>query len=181
MKTCRYPWAVDQETIRLIVVACGAVTAGLAGALIAGAFNSQNTLATIQAARDVAEAQQEADRDLEQSRWLRDRKVEVYAECLEKARELDLAISAVAAGIESDTARVATLSRSLSAGHLHLYASDEVKEAVSGVRQAFPPALQGLMASLKGEGKEQFEAASQELIRAIQDCEVTVREDLITL
>jgi hypothetical protein len=70
---------MEGETIRLVVEACGAIIAGLAGALIAGAFNSENTQATIAAAREASDAQREHDRNLEHDRWLRNRRVEIYS------------------------------------------------------------------------------------------------------
>lgn len=44
---------MDQETIRLLVTAVGAVTAGLGGALIAGGFNHKNTVDTITATKEL--------------------------------------------------------------------------------------------------------------------------------
>jgi hypothetical protein len=83
---------MDGETIRLIVVACGAIAAGLAGALIAGAFSSQNTQATISAAREAAEAQRANEREMEQARWVRDKKLEVYTQLLDRTHEVSDAL-----------------------------------------------------------------------------------------
>ncbi|MDN4611460.1 hypothetical protein [Arthrobacter burdickii] len=92
---------MDGETIRLIVVACGAIIAGLGGALIAGAFNSGNTQATIEAARAAAAEQREADRELEHAQWLRDRKIDVYMAYIRKLHSVEIAIAAMKDGIEN--------------------------------------------------------------------------------
>lgn len=84
---------MDQETIRLLVTAVGAVIAGLGGALIAGAFNRKNTVDTIAAAKMTADAQREHERKLEHSQWLRDRKVDVYSRFLEEVHDLHIAMA----------------------------------------------------------------------------------------
>lgn len=93
---------MDGETIRLIVVALGAITAGLLGALIAGAFNSRNTLATIEAARMAAESQREADRESEHSRWLRDRKVELYTDLVGAVYTVRNALGEIKVGVRKE-------------------------------------------------------------------------------
>jgi hypothetical protein len=97
---------MDGETTRLIVVALGAITAGFGGASIAGAYNSRNTLATIEAARVAAETQRDADREMEHDRWLRDRKVQLYTEYVELAHNIRDSLGEVKVGAVTDVKHI---------------------------------------------------------------------------
>lgn len=104
---------MDGETIRLIVVALGAVIAALLAQIVAGAFNSQNTLATIEAARVAVEAQREADRDMEHGRWLRDRKVELYTGYVDLAHNIRDSLGEVKVGAKTDVKPIFEMVRQL--------------------------------------------------------------------
>lgn len=95
---------MDQETIRLIVVGLSAIAGGIIGQLIAGAFNSQNTLVTIEAAREAAGAQWEKDQELEHARWLRDKKVDAYSTFIRKIHAMALEMAEVYYRMDGDPA-----------------------------------------------------------------------------
>ncbi|MDQ0672959.1 hypothetical protein QFZ36_000520 [Pseudarthrobacter siccitolerans] len=171
---------MDGETIRLIVVACGAITAGLGGALIAGAFNSQNTAATIAAAREEAEAQREHERRLEHAQWLRDRKVDVYSKFLEEAHDLHLAMVNLYLGSRKDLdetlARASVVSvmqfRVLSPGPVWLAALrvalsiSTLKDALVSIKQRTAP------------DTAFYDKASKELLEHIMHLEKLCSTDL---
>jgi hypothetical protein len=124
---------MDGETIRLIVVACGAIAAGLGGALIAGAFNSRNTVATIEAARVAAHEQREADSEAAQIRWLRDRKVVAYATFLAQVKEMDLLYSDMRTSPASDISRLPEIAADLTKDELMLIAPERIRNAIGVV------------------------------------------------
>lgn len=171
---------MDGETIRLIVVACGAITAGLGGALIAGAFNSQNAAATIAAAREAAAAQREADREMEHDRWLRDRKVEVYSRFLEEVHELQLSIAEIQVGFSKDTAAVVKKARGLSSLNLRVLAPRLVVEAAQDVIESIRVMMTSLISIKDGSApnKDGYYAATEDFQEMVTLLELRISEDL---
>lgn len=171
---------MDGETIRLIVVACGAIVAGISGALIAGAFSSENTQTTIAAARDAAQAQLDAERDLEHDRWLRDRKVEVYSKFLEEVHELELSIAEVEVGFSKDTAALVQKARDLSLLNLRVLAPRLVVEAAQDVIKTIR-AMMTEMISIKDRSapnKEGYYAARNDFQDKVTLLELRISKDL---
>lgn len=171
---------MDGETIRLIVVACGAVLAGLSGALIAGAYNSRNTLATIEAARVAAETQREADREVEHDRWLRDRKVVVYANLLAQLQAMDLEIQTLhLRPNQIDMNKLTNMSKELGNDELMLLAPTEIRAAIGPAWRE----LRGMIALLQtaqpsDEQKDQFEALADDFLTHFKALQVLLRADL---
>ncbi|MET3812437.1 hypothetical protein [Arthrobacter sp. UYEF3] len=171
---------MDGETIRLMVVACGAVLAGLLGALIAGAFNSQNTQATIEAARVAAETQREADREVEHDRWLRDRRLEAYVDFVNEVRDLDTYIHDLATGLSNDHAGLVQSAKQLNGLQVRLLAPADVSGAASEVMAG----IQGLIRALTAKemagaiDDPSFNAASELLIEKIAKLERLASQDL---
>lgn len=176
----QYDDLMDGETIRLIVVACGAIIAGLGGALIAGAFNSRNTLATIEASREAAETQREADREVEHDRWLRDRKVEAYTKYLADVHELELTIAEIRVGLKKDTAAVMEKARALSLLSLRVLAPRLVNEAAGDVVTAIKNIINVMPETLaSGQGAYQpYEDAVKEFNSSVTLLELRIAEDL---
>lgn len=171
---------MDGETIRLIVVACGAITAGLGGALIAGAFNSQNTAATIAAAREAAEAQREADREMERDRWLRDRKVEVYSKFLDEVHELGLSVAEVQVGFSKDTGVLIKKARDLSLLNLRVLAPRLVVDAAQDVIKSIKVMMTELI-SIKDRSApntDGFRAAAEDFNKKVTLLELRISRDL---
>lgn len=129
----KYDEWMDGETTRLFVTALLAVVAGLGGALIAGAFNSENTRTAIYAARQSAQEQREAERQSEHDRWLRDRKVDAYTKYLADVHELELIIAEIRVGLKKDTGQVLEKARALSLLSLRVLAPRLVNEAAGEV------------------------------------------------
>ena len=173
---------MDGETIRLIVVALGAIIAGLSGSLIAGAFNSQNTQATIEAARQAAQEQREADAETEQTRWLRDRLVQSYAKFLRQVQDLNNTLHDVHEEDDAaDPSRLPESMATLAGDELMLIAPKPVKAAVGEVMMAVRQlAFLNATVSDAKERKSQFEAASDDLASKYQKLARLMREDLGT-
>ncbi|WP_284984456.1 hypothetical protein [Arthrobacter sp. efr-133-TYG-118] len=171
---------MDGETIRLIVVACGAIAAGLCGALIAGAFNSQNTLATIEGARVAAEAQREHEQELEQAQWLRERKVEVYTDHLAKLHELELAIAETKMDYRpSGAPPIATLSRNLSSTlSIRLFAPDQVQVALAELTKVVVSIMNVMQVSDAPERDALYEQATGLFNQKAGELERLIRQDL---
>ncbi|WP_026536950.1 hypothetical protein [Arthrobacter sp. 9MFCol3.1] len=171
---------MDGETIRLIVVACGAIVAGLLGALIAGAFNSRNTLATIEAARVAAEAQRDADREVEHERWLRDRRVEVYSKFLEEAHDLGLHVAWLGMGYSNDTSELAKKARNLSLLNLRVLAPTVVLDAAQDVMRSTTALTTELLAIKErtASSTEAYDAATKRFNEYLALLEVRISNDL---
>lgn len=171
---------MDGETIRLIVVALGAIIAGITGHVVAGAFNSQNTLATIEAARLAAEAKHAADRDIEHDRWLRDRKVEVYSKFLEELHELRLSIAEVQVGYIRDTDGLVKKARDLSLLQMRVLAPRLVYEAAQDASGSVRNLLDELMAikARKAESTKSYDAAVEDFQEKVVLLELRVSNDL---
>lgn len=137
----KYDGLMDGETIRLIVVACGATAAGLGGALIAGAFNSQNTLSTIEAAkaqwdrdRSAQHEQWNRDRAAEHEKWLRDRKVQSYAKFLHQVQDMNNMLHDVHEDDDAaDTSRLPETMAGLAGDELMLISPEQIKTVVGEV------------------------------------------------
>lgn len=167
---------MDQETIRLLVVACGTIAAGLLGATIAGAYNSRNTLATIEAARVAAEA----DRAAEHDRWLRDRKVDIYSKFLEEVHELRLSVAEVKVGYSKDTGKLVQQARNLSLLHLRVLAPRLVFDAAQDVMQSISDLTTELIAVKERSAPDlrTYEAAADDFREKVTLLELTISRDL---
>lgn len=167
---------MDGETVRLITTAASAVVAGLGGAWIVGSFNRRNSEATISAAK----VQWDQDRDLEHSQWLRERKHEAYADFLGKAREIDLTLSELDAGLRQDAGPMADTTRALTTTYLHLYGSEEVQAIAANVIEAIQRAASALHKELDLGHVREFKNASRNLVAMIHTLEHAIRADLGT-
>ncbi|OAE01878.1 hypothetical protein [Arthrobacter sp. OY3WO11] len=171
---------MDGETARLIVVALGAIIAGIAGQLIAGAFNSRNTIANIEAARVAAETQREADRDVEHDRWLRDRKVEVYSKFLEEVHELELSIAEAKVGYAGDGPGLSKKARNLSLLNLRVLAPRLVVEAAQEVVQSLRNLIVELISVKDRSAPDEaaFHAATEDFRDKVTLLELRISKDL---
>jgi hypothetical protein len=171
---------MDGETIRLIVVACGAIAAGLGGALIAGAFNSRNTLATIQAAKEEAEAQREHERKLGHAQWLRDRKVDVYSKFLEEVHDLELAAVNLYLGSRKDMNETLQRAGVLSVLHFRVLAPKPVWLAALRVALSISTLTEALVAVKQRSAPETeaFDKASKAVREHIMHLEQVCSTDL---
>lgn len=171
---------MDGETIRLIVVALGAIAAALSAQIIAGAYNSRNTIATIEAARLAAEAQREADRDVEHGRWLRDRKLVAYTTLMSQMQEIDLLIQDTHKFPETaDTSRITELASKLASDELMLLVPKKVKSAITSLF----PSVRAMIAATADfpEGDERvaaYEKAADEFAARYVKLTALIREDL---
>lgn len=171
---------MDGETIRLMIVAFGSIAAGLGGAVIAGAYNSRNTLATIEAARTAAETRREADQDVEHDRWLRDRKIEVYSKFLEEVHELRLSLAEVQVGFHQDTNEVVKKARDLSLLHLHVLAPRLVLAAAQDVMKSIRSLMDQLI-SIKertAQNTEAYDAEADDFREKVTLLELRISDDL---
>lgn len=175
-----YDCLMDGETIRLIVVACGTLSAGVGGALIAGAFNSRNTLATIEGARVAAAAKREHEQELEQAQWLRERKVEVYSDHLAKLHELELAIAETKMGYRpSGAPPITELARNLSSTlSIRLFAPDQVQVALSELTKIVVSIMKVMQVSDVPERDALFEQATGLFNQKTGELERLIRQDL---
>lgn len=173
---------MDGETIRLMVVACGAIIAGLAGALIAGAFNSENTQATIAAAREAAETQREADRDMEHDRWLRDRKVELYTDYVDLAHNIRDSLGEVKVGAKTDVKPIFEMVRQLArlAHSVRVLCPRLLNQSAMEVSTSLHTitAVLGDILESKPEAKEKYRKALAELHESIGLMELRITDDL---
>lgn len=154
--------------------------AGLAGALIAGAFNSENTQATIEAARVAAETAHEADRQVEHDRWLRDRKVDVYSKFLEEAHELRLSVAELQVGYAKDTAELVKKARNLSLLHLRVLAPRLVLDAANDVMKSISTLTTELIAIKQRSAPDMkaYESAADDFREKITLLELRISSDL---
>ncbi|WP_394770610.1 hypothetical protein [Lacisediminihabitans sp.] len=167
---------MDGETVRLITIAASAVVAGLGGAWIAGSFNRRNSEAAIAA----AELQWDQSRNLEHRQWLRERKREAYADFLGKARDIDLTLSELDAGLRRDAGLMADTTRALTTAHLHLYAPEDVQAIAADVLQAIQRAASALHREPEAGLGTEFKSASGNLVAMIHKLERAIRADLST-
>ncbi|MCP9000354.1 hypothetical protein NFC73_11535 [Pseudarthrobacter sp. RMG13] len=172
---------MDGETIRLIVVALGAIIAGLSGSLIAGAYNSQNTLATIEAARLAAETELEAGREMEHDRWLRDRKIDAYTALINQFRELDQMVREHHSGIYlKGTFDIVQASRNINTLEVRLLAPVNVSAAVADVILAMQERFDIFIEDAQKEAPDSsaFDTATEKLVQKMDRLERLISEDL---
>ncbi|MEV7572631.1 hypothetical protein AB0P28_05950 [Pseudarthrobacter sp. NPDC089323] len=171
---------MDQETIRLIVVALGAVIASLSAQLIAGAFSSQNTAATIAATREAAEAQREADRDTEHDRWLRDRKVVAYANFMSQLKEIDLLIQDTHKFPEmANDEKLSELLAKLTSDELMLLIPKKVESGIMDIIFAVRAMIAVTLQHPAGEERlAAYEAAAQNFATQYNALRTCIRKDL---
>lgn len=163
-----------------MVVACGAIAAGLGGAIIAGAFNSRNTLATIEAARETAEAQRKHDRELEHAQWLRDRKVDVYSKFLEEVHHLEFAMLNLYLGSRKDLNETLQRAGVLSVLHFRVLAPQPVWLAALRVALSISTLTDALVAvkQRRAPDTEAFEEAAKAVHENITHLEQVCSTDL---
>jgi hypothetical protein len=173
---------MDGETIRLIVVACGTIVAGLAGALIAGAFNSRNTLATIEAARLAAQEQRDADIEAEHPRWLRDRKVELYTELVGAAYTVRNALGEIKVGVRKEALSLIDMTKVVFglSYTVRVLSPGLVNQAVRDVMAALQDttAAMHLVLEEKPEGQEAYDSAVGDFRDAVTLMELRMTADL---
>jgi hypothetical protein len=170
---------MDQETIRLIVAAGGAVLAGLLGAIVAGRFNRKNTDASIAASREAAVLQWELSARAEQEQWLRDRKVEVYADHLAKIHDLELAIAETHRGIRPRNATpIMELSRNMSTLSIRLFAPEPIQDAVDEVRRVVATIMRAMSITDEAKREPVYEEATKLFNEKAGHLERLIRQDL---
>lgn len=161
--------------------------AGLAGALIAGAFNSQNTQATIDASKELWDRDRSAqheqwnrDRAAEHEKWLRDRRVQSYANFLHQVQDLNNMLHDVHEDDDAaDASRLPETMAELAGDELMLISPEQIKTVVGEVMMAVRR-LAFLNATVHEakERKPQFEAASLDLDSKYQKLAGLMRKDL---
>jgi hypothetical protein len=171
---------MDGETIRLIVVALGAIAAALLAQIVAGAFNSRNTIATIEAARLAAEARREADRDVEHDRWLRDRKIEVYSKFLEEVHDLELFMADVAVGTSKDAEGLLKKTRNLPLLQMRVLAPKRVQQAAEDVTMSMTATVIELIGikTRSSDDEEAYKNARKDFEKKLELLEQWISEDL---
>ncbi|WP_159702613.1 hypothetical protein [Arthrobacter sp. 18067] len=95
---------MDQETIRLIVTAAGALLAGWGGAALTSYINRRNTTDTLAASERSSKEQWERTKSREHELWVRDQKQEAYAEFVLKADKAVSDAQSMWRGGKDDTA-----------------------------------------------------------------------------
>ncbi|WP_024816985.1 hypothetical protein [Arthrobacter sp. 31Y] len=94
---------MDQETIRLIITAAGALLAGWGGAALTSYINRRNTTDTLAASERSSKEQWERTQNREHELWVRDQKQEAYAEFVLKADKAVSDASSMWKGAQRDS------------------------------------------------------------------------------
>lgn len=176
----KYDCLMDQETIRLIVVALGAVIAGIMGQLIAGAFNSQNTQASLEAAREAARAQWAKDQELEHARWLRDKKIEAYSAFVRKIHAMALNMAEVYHRMNGDPSAALQQTKDLQVETLRMLAPRIVTLAVQDTIQAYMKLSEVAVATIRTrvQDEEAYRSAQDAFTEGVILLELRMSTDL---
>ncbi|MHA7209673.1 hypothetical protein [Arthrobacter sp. MDT1-65] len=171
---------MDQETIRLLVAAIGAVIAGLGGAFIAGDFNRRNTKASIKAAAEQAEAARRHDEVLEHAQWLRDRKVAAYQSFISQVREIDQLVGELYAGVNiKGTFDLVLAARKVNTLDIRLLAPEDVWRAAIEAMKATQQLAQVFIDKQESDqSRVDFDAASNVVAEKLEALERLVSHDL---
>ncbi|MET3349008.1 UNVERIFIED_ORG: hypothetical protein ABID57_000677 [Arthrobacter sp. UYEF1] len=167
---------MDQETLRLLVSGLLTAGAGIGGVLIAGRFNRKNTKDTITA----AEEQRNRDHATEHEQWLRDRKVEAYANFLAHTSAIAdfIASGQQRKGIDAD--QLSALVEASHRNRITLLAPRHISEASNDLNKALTAAARAARSHPTPENTALYQEAEDAVMRLKDHIEALMRADLRT-